>query len=160
MFPDKLVMAGIIVLIFSDWLQYPCPLWEKFPNGGGVNFFSKKSQFQFGNFAHPGGVSIFQKCPNLNYFAIILQYYLYKKCRKIKNVWIWSEGGGSAIFKNVWNSKKSEISDGGGVKPIWEFFPNFSGFFLWWLPLAITFSPKLNQTKREKYIERTKLMFW
>ena len=33
-----------------------------------------------------GGVSIFQKCPNLNYFAIILKYYLYKKCLKIKNV--------------------------------------------------------------------------
>ena len=26
MLPDKLVRAGIIVLIFSDWLQYPCPL--------------------------------------------------------------------------------------------------------------------------------------
>ena len=38
-------------------------------------------------------------------------------------------GGGSAIFKNVWNSKKSEISEGGGVKPIWEFFPNFFVFF-------------------------------
>ena len=44
---------------------------EKFPNGGGVNFFSKMSQFQFGNFKNPGGVSIFQKCPNLNYFAIL-----------------------------------------------------------------------------------------
>ena len=30
------------------------------------------------------------KCPNLNYFAIILQYYLYKKCLKLKNVPIWS----------------------------------------------------------------------
>ena len=26
MLPDKLVKAGIIVLIFSDWLKYPCPL--------------------------------------------------------------------------------------------------------------------------------------
>ena len=26
-------------------------------------------------------------------------------------------GGGSAIFKNVLNSKKSELSEGGGVKP-------------------------------------------
>ena len=35
---------------------------------------SWKSQFQFGNFENPGeGVSIFQKCPNLNYFAIMLQ---------------------------------------------------------------------------------------
>ena len=32
-------------------------------------------------------------------------------------------GGGSAIFKNVWNSKKSEISDSGGI------FPKFFRFF-------------------------------
>ena len=31
-------------------------------------------------------------------------------------------GGGSAIFKNVLNSKKSELSEGGGVKPNWEIF--------------------------------------
>ena len=30
MLPDKLVMAAIIVLIFSDWLQYPCPLFSIF----------------------------------------------------------------------------------------------------------------------------------
>ena len=60
---------------------------EKFPYGGGGNFFSQKSpNFNFGTSKIQGGVSIFQKCPNLNYFAIILQYYLYKKCLKFKNV--------------------------------------------------------------------------
>ena len=43
-----------------------------------------------------GGVSIFQKC------------------LKLKNVSIWSEGGGSAFFKNVGNSKMSQRSEGGG----------------------------------------------
>ena len=38
-------------------------------------------------------------------------------------------GGGSAIFKNVWNSKKSEISDGGGVKPILDFSQIFPFFY-------------------------------
>ena len=33
--------------------------------GGGLKFFSKKSQFQFGNFENPGGVSIFQNCSSL-----------------------------------------------------------------------------------------------
>ena len=42
--------------------------------GGGVNFFSKKSQFQFGNFEHPGGGLNFSKMSQsqlfCNYFAI------------------------------------------------------------------------------------------
>ena len=81
-----------------------------------------------------------QKCPNFNYFAIILQYYLYKKCRKIKNVWIWSEGGGSAIFKNVWNSKKSEISDGeGGSSLFGNFSQIFPVFFFMMAPLSENF---------------------
>ena len=40
------------------------------------------------------------------------------------------KGGGSAIFKNVWNSKKSEISEA-----YLGIFPKFFRFFLWWLPL-------------------------
>ena len=76
-----------------------------------------------------------------NYFAIILQYYLYKKCLKFKKFWIWSEGGGSEVFKKFWNSKSSELSEGGGVKPNWEFFPNFPVFFLVMAPL--TFETKL-----------------
>ena len=37
---------------------------------------------------------------------------------------------GSEFFKKFWNSKSSELSEGGGgVKPNWEFFPNFPVFF-------------------------------
>ena len=50
--------------------------------GVGGKFFFKKVPILIGNFVDP----ILQKCPNFNYFAIILQYYLYKKCLKIKNV--------------------------------------------------------------------------
>ena len=36
---------------------------------------------------HPGGgVSIFQKCPNFSYLIVYMQYYLYMKCLKFKNV--------------------------------------------------------------------------
>ena len=52
--------------------------------GGSPNFNLGTSNIQ-------GGISIFQKCPNLKYFAIILQYYLYKKCRKIKNFMAYSQ---------------------------------------------------------------------
>ena len=39
-------------------------------------------------------------------------------------------GGGSEFFNNFWNSKSSELSEGGGgIKPNWEFFPNFPVFF-------------------------------
>ena len=38
--------------------------------------------------------------------------------------------GGSAIFKNVWNSKKSEISDGGGQANL-GIFPKFFRFFFY-----------------------------
>ena len=55
--------------------------------GGGIKTTDENSQFQFGNLTNlGGGVSIFQKCLNFNYFAIILQYYLYKKCLELKNV--------------------------------------------------------------------------
>ena len=57
--------------------------------GVGVNFFSKKSLYHFGNYDNPGGSQFFKNVP----ISIILQYYLYKKCLKIKNVWIWYKGG-------------------------------------------------------------------
>ena len=39
-------------------------------------------------------------------------------------------GGGSIFFKNVGNSKMSELSEeGGGGNPNWEFVPNFPVFF-------------------------------
>ena len=57
----------------------------KIHKGGGLKKTDENSQFQFGNLKNLGGVvSIFQKCLNFNYFAIILQYYLYKKCLKFK----------------------------------------------------------------------------
>ena len=47
-----------------------------------------------------------------------------------KNVSNRSEGGGgSAFFKNVSNSKMSQMSEGGGVNPNWDIFPNFTVFF-------------------------------
>ena len=33
------------------------------------------------------------------------------------------------FIRNVWNSKKSEISDGGGVKPILDFSQIFPFFY-------------------------------
>ena len=118
--------------------------------GGWVKFFSKKSQFQFGNFENPGGVSIFEKCPNLNYFAYILQYYLYKKCLKFKKSWIWSEGGGFEFLKKFWNSKMSELSEGGAVKPNWEFV-QFSRFFI--------VTPPLIQLNKSNLTNPTKITY-
>ena len=51
-------------------------------------------------------------------------------------------GGRSAIFKNVWNSKKSEISDRGGGQAYLGIFPKFFRFFLWWLPLEVAFNSR------------------
>ena len=85
------------------------------------------SQFQFGNFENRGGVSIFQKCPNLNYFAFILQFHLYKKCLKFKNVPIWSEGGVN-IFQKCPKFKNVPKVGRGGVNPNWDIVPNFLDF--------------------------------
>ena len=82
-------------------------IWGKFQKGGEVKKTDENFQFQFGNLKN---LSIFQKCLNFNYFVIILQYYLNKKCLKFKKFWIWSEGRGL------------------------EFSPNFPVFFLWRLP--------------------------
>ena len=35
MLPEKLIMAGIIVLMLYDRQQYPCPLFPNFSQGGG-----------------------------------------------------------------------------------------------------------------------------
>ena len=78
----------------------------KFRKGGG----SKKKQtkipnFNLGIWKTEGGGLNFSEMSEFqlfcNYFAIILQYYLYMKCLKFKIVLIWSEGGGSAFSKNV-----------------------------------------------------------
>ena len=47
-----------------------------------------------------------------------------------KLFWIWSEGGGRNFsiiseIQNILNYPR-----GGGVKPNWEFFPNFPGFLV------------------------------
>ena len=81
-------------------------IWEHQKTwGGGLNF-SKMSEFQLFD-------SVF--------FNITF----------IRNVWKskmseFDPKGGSAIFKNVWNLKKSEISDGEGGSSL---FGNFSQFF-------------------------------
>ena len=60
---------------------------------------------------------------------LVLQYYLYKKCPKFKNVPIWSEGEVNIFqkclkFKNVPN-----VGGGEGVNPNWDIVPNFLVFF-------------------------------
>ena len=57
-------------------------------------------------------------------------------------------GGGRQQFSEMSKIKKSlKFPVGGGeVKPIWEFFPNFS-FFLWWLPLAELYLSKYLKVK-------------
>ena len=61
----------------------------------------------------------------------------------------------SAIFKNVWNSKKSEISDG-GVMSNWEFSPNFSVFFYDGSPQEI---PEIFWLHQMKFITMIKFCF-
>ena len=57
----------------------------KIPKGVGGLKNRRKFPNSIWEFEKPrGGVSIFQKYLNFNYFAIILQYYLYKKCLKFK----------------------------------------------------------------------------
>ena len=107
----------------------------KIPKGGGVKKNRRKFPISIWEFEKPRGVSIFQKCLNFNYFAIILQ--LFCNITFIRNVWkskmseFDPRGGGVSNFQKclkfnkVWNFRWW-----GGVKPIWEFFPNFSVFFM------------------------------
>ena len=98
------------------------------PNrGGGVEKKQKCPNFNLGILKTEGGVSIFQKCPNLNYFAFILQFHLYKKCLKFKNVPIWSEGGGQH-FSKMSQIQKCPKGRKGGVNPNWDIVPNFLDF--------------------------------
>ena len=59
----------------------------KIPKGGeGLKKTDENSQFQFGNLKNLGGGLNFSKMSEFqlfcNYFAIILQFYLFKKCLK------------------------------------------------------------------------------
>ena len=80
------------------------------------------------------GVSIFQKCLNFNYFATILQYYLYKKCLKFKKFWIWSEGGGVGSFHKVLKFKK-----------FWIFWSSLIGNFTQIFPFFLVMPPLMDQ---------------
>ena len=84
-----------------------------------------------------GGVWIFHIFPNLNYFAIILQYYLYKKCLHFKFFPISVEGGG-VIENQIFPKFKivQIILGGGGVKKIMDFFHNLWHFLFGRLPLV------------------------
>ena len=85
---------------------------ENFLMGGGI-FFQKSPNSNLGTSKIQGGgglnfskMSEIQKCPNL-----------------IRG------GGGGQQFSKMSEIQKSLKFQMGGVKPIWEFFPNFSGFF-------------------------------
>ena len=75
-------------------------IWEKFPNGGGGNFVSKKSQFQFGNFKNPGGSQFFKIVPisnvlqlfcNITFIKNYETYYRSARVQVFKNFeWFWS----------------------------------------------------------------------
>ena len=83
-------------------------------------------------------VWIFHIFPNLNYFAIILQYYLYKKCLHFKFFPISVEGGGGhrkSNFSQIQNSPHYPRGRGGGGKKIMDFFHNLGHFMFGRLPL-------------------------
>ena len=104
---------------------------------GGVKK-TEMSQFQFGNYENRGGGSLFFKnVPISMIWWCNLQYYLYKKCLTFKNVPIWSEGG-STFFKNVWNSKMSQRSEGEGSTLIGTLSQIFSIFYFDASPKRIT----------------------
>ena len=112
------------------------------PQWGGGKFFFKTVPISIWEVCTSrGGVSIFQKCPNLNYYAIILQYYPYKKCRKIKNFWIGSEGGGLAIAK-MSEIQKSLIFPMGVGSSLFENFSQIFQFFFFMMAPFTTIEPQ------------------
>ena len=110
-------------------------LWKKSIRGvGGQSQNQNSLHFKCRLLWLEGGVWIFHIFPNLNYFAIILQFCLYKKCLKFKNVPIWSEGGVN-IFQNCPKFKNVPKVGGGRVNSNWEIDPNFLDIQFWRLPL-------------------------
>ena len=81
------------------------------------------------------------------YFALSIQIWLFRWISEgvgrhqyvlnFKHVWIRSEGGGVNIFQKCLKFKNVWIIQGGGVKPNWEFVPNFPVFFLVMAPLIL-----------------------
>ena len=82
-----------------------------------------------------GGVWISHIFPNLNYFAIILQYYLYKKCLHFKFFPISVEGGGGHRKSNF-----SQIQNSPHYQENYGLFPQSVTFHVWKAPLSWTLS--------------------
>ena len=129
-------------------------LWKKFIRGGGQSQNQNSLHFKCRLLWLEGGSEFFTFFP----ISIILQ--LFCNITFIRNVWkskmseFDPRGGVSNFqkclkFKKVWNFRW-----GGGVKPIWEFFPNFSVFFFMMAPLII-FGSKLMRMvhNRPKIVE-------
>ena len=132
MLPDKLVMAGIIALIFSDWLHYPCPLCA----------CSKMTQFQLFD-SVVCNITFMKNIWNLK----MSQFGQKGGSAFFKNVWnskmsqFVKKGGGSAFLKNVWNSKLSQRSEGGeGSTLIGTLSQIFSIFYFDASPNKVQFS--------------------
>ena len=94
------------------------------------------------------------------YMAFSMQIRLFRclsegvGCRRyvlnFKHFWIWSEGGGSEFFHNFWNSKYSELSEGGGGSSLIGNFSQIFPFFLVTPPLNIF--PR-NGSKKVEYLK-------
>ena len=60
-----------------------------------------------------------------------MQYYLYMKCLKFKNVRIWSEGGGQQFSKMSEIQKSLKYPMGGRGQAYLGIFPKFFRFFFY-----------------------------
>ena len=121
--PPCLKVVYILIFgLFVFW-RWPPPLFGIFPQFCGI--FNLECFPYFFNEIYPFLMQICQfRCLSLGSTAI--QMFSISKMSNIA-----PRGGVSFFqkclkFKKVWN-----IRWGGGVKPNWEFFPNFSVFLLW-----------------------------
>ena len=105
-FEIKLYSVTIVSFVYQFWA---------------TNLIWNKPQFQSDLSLAQLSPSLFHIFPNLNYFAIILQYYLYKKCLHFKFFPISVEGG--VIENQIFPKFKIVhiILGGGGVKKIMDF---------------------------------------
>ena len=75
-------------------------------------------------------------------------------CSQIQKCLKWIREGGSAFFKKVSNSKKSQISDkGGGGQAYLGHCPKFSCFLIMTPPLSIDFT-RMHTNFEEKGLEK------
>ena len=94
--------------VWKNRRKFPISIWEFWKPRGGSQFFKNV------------------------WISIILQ--LFCNITFIRNVWNsksseFDPRGGVGSFQKVLKFKKFWIIRGGGVKPNWEFFPNFPVFF-------------------------------